>query len=254
MNQSSFTLPAPTPLTDQDALFLDFDGTLVELAPTPQSVTVSPALDRLFAALSERLRGAIAIVSGRSARDIRGLLPTVSATVVGLHGAEIWRADGSRETVAIGADVLQAARERLAAAIGGQEGVLLEDKHLGYALHYRAVPDAATLCHAAVDAAAAASGGTLRARRGNMVIDLCPASVDKGTAIESLMEVPPFAGRRPVFVGDDLTDEDGFAAVAAAGGRGILVGPVRPTAATARLPDVKAVQHWLAAIEDASRP
>ena len=246
MNQSFPELPAPPPLTPHDALFLDFDGTLVELAPTPQSVVVSPTLGSLFRNMSRRLQGAVAIVSGRPTRDIRGFLPTVSATVVGVHGAEIWRPDGSRETVAIAADVLQAARARLAAATEEKEGVLLEDKQLGYALHYRAVPDAETLCHAAVEAAAAASGGTLRARPGNMVIDLCPASVDKGTAIRSLLGVPPFAGRNPVFVGDDYTDEPGFAAAAAAGGYGVLVGPARMTAANARLPSVATVADWLA--------
>lgn len=254
MNQPLPDLPAPPPLTPHDALFLDFDGTLVELAPTPQSVVVSPTLAGLFKILSQRLQGAVAIVSGRSTRDIRGFLPTVSATVVGVHGAEIWRPDGSREIVAIAADVLQAARDRLSAAVDEKKGLLLEDKQLGYALHYRAVPDAETLCHAAVEAAAAASGGTLRARPGNMVIDLCPASVDKGTAIRSLLDVPPFAGRNPVFVGDDYTDEPGFAAVAAAGGRGVLVGRARATAANARLSSVETVADWLTGFANEQAP
>ena len=239
------TLQAPTPsLLDGAALFLDFDGTLVELADAPGAIAVPADLSPLLGRLAARLDGRLALISGRSIADLERHLDCAGLAVSGSHGLELRLAGGAAlpPTRPEGLDEARAALARLAAE---DSRLLVEDKPASVALHFRAAPEREReLCDAA--AALAARTG-LAVQRGKMVAELRPPGADKGDALKALMREPPFAGARPLFVGDDLTDEHGFEAAAAFGGAGILVGPPRDTAARYRLAGVAEVAQWLRA-------
>lgn len=238
-------LPPPTAsLLDRAALFLDFDGTLVELAETPDSIEVPVSLRSLLDRLRERLEGRLAIVSGRSLADLDRHLPTSGIAFSGSHGLELKLADGTALPLSIPIG-LEAIHERVKRFAAEREGLIAEEKPAGIALHYRQAPDEAERVAAFMAGLARESGFTVQ--HGIMVAELRPVGATKGDAIKAFMTEPPFAGTRPVFVGDDLTDEHGFAAAARLGGAGVLVGPPRPTAARFRLPSVAAVADWLGA-------
>jgi trehalose 6-phosphate phosphatase len=228
------------------ALFLDVDGTLVELADTPDAVRVPAALPGLLRHLAEALGGAVALVSGRSVAMLDRFFHPLAPAAVGLHGAE-WRPrPGGPVTRAPTPPVrLDGARSELEGFAARHPGVLVEDKGLSLVLHFRRRPDAAAAVEAAARAAAARLGGHYSVLRGKMMLEIKPNDVNKGAALRRAMADPPFAGRVPVFVGDDVTDEDGFAAVNALGGHSVKVGLDGPTAATHRLADVAAVHAWL---------
>ena len=237
------TIPPPA-LLDDASLFLDFDGTLVEIAATPEAVRVDAALPGLIARLATRLRGRLAIVSGRAAAEIAALLGAPAVPIAGSHGMEIVWPDGIRETVArpIGlADALDRAHDFAAA----QPGVLVEDKPLGVGVHFRGAPEAEHAALALAEGLAATHG--LHLQHGKMLVELRAAGGDKGSAIRRLMREPGMGAGRPVFMGDDVTDEAGFAAAHALGGAGVLVGAERVTAARHRLDDVAAARRWLEA-------
>ena len=233
----------PGSLLDGSALFLDFDGTLVELAETPDAVQVSSRLPDLLHRLADRLEGRLAIISGRSIGDLERHLDCSDRAVAGSHGHELRFADGTQVPVSApeGLDRALAAARSLGEEI---PELLVEEKPAGLAVHYRKVPGAAAKVEAFMDALAAETG--LSVQHGKMLVELRPSNVDKGKALRAFMAQPPFAGARPIFVGDDLTDEHAFEAAADLGGAGVLVGPPRPTAAQWRLPDVRAVADWLA--------
>lgn len=235
--------PPPLSLLDGAALFLDFDGTLVELAETPDAISVSPTLGALLRSLSAKLGGRIALVSGRSIADLERHLECSGLGLSGSHGLELRLRDGSHVPLAAGYD-LSDARERIAALAEGTPGLLVEYKPFGVALHYRQAPEAEQKAAKLLSEIAQRTGLTLQ--RGKMVVELRPPGADKGDAVRAFMTEPDFAGARPLFVGDDLTDEHAFRAAAELGGGGILVGPERETAARWRLPDVSAVSAWLA--------
>jgi trehalose 6-phosphate phosphatase len=236
--------PPPLSRLAPAALFLDFDGTLVELAEAPGAISVPSGLKPLLDRLAERLDGRLAIVSGRAVEDLKGHLGGFAAVLSGSHGVELHYADGRSIPVAAppGLDAARESIRRFAAAGGG---LLVEDKPAGIALHYRLAPERAEEVDALLQALAEGSG--LAFQRGKMVAELRPHGTDKGAALRRLMAEPPFAGARPVFVGDDLTDEDAFRAAAALGGEGVLVGPDRPSAALWRLHGVADVTAWLEA-------
>lgn len=236
--------PPPLSRLAPAALFLDFDGTLVELAEAPGAITVPAGLGPLLDRLSERLDGRLAIVSGRAVDDLRRHLGASAVALSGSHGAELHYADG-RSIPVSPPPGLAAARESIRRFAAGGEGLLVEDKPAGVALHYRLAPERAEEADAFVEALAERSG--LALQRGKMVAELRPEGSDKGAALLRLMGEPPFAGARPVFVGDDLTDEDAFRTAASLGGEGILVGPARPSAARWRLNGVTDVTAWLEA-------
>lgn len=204
---------------DLAALFLDFDGTLVDIAPRPETVTVPPDLPALLARVAGRLGGAVAIVSGRPIVQLEALLP-VPLPMVGDHGATSrvlpgLRANGRDLPVPPADWFLQA--EALAA---GFPGASVERKSHGFVLHYRLAPEAAEITRAALDRMAAAQDDFV-VMPARMAWEVKPHSVSKGTAVAELMAHPVFADRLPIFIGDDVTDEAGFEAARAAGGLGL---------------------------------
>ena len=241
-------MSVPVPRRDW-ALFLDFDGTLVEFAPSPHEVHPCPDLIPTLGDAAEVLDQALAVVTGRPIRDIDRWLSGNVPSVAGLHGAERRGADGRTIVSCPPPPELEGARVRLAQAAAALDGVFLEDKGHGLVLHYRAAPHRAEECIAAMDGFA---GESLELLCGSMIAELRPRGIDKGTAVAAFMAEPPFAGRRPVFLGDDTTDEDGFRAVNAMDGISILVGPARATLARHRLPGVRAVIEWLRTVPGAS--
>lgn len=226
------------------SLFLDFDGTLVELASRPDGVEVGEDLLNLLLELQQKLGGRIALLSGRAVDNVGRLLSPIQLAMGGSHGLERI-VPGRESTIAqrpIGLDQVIEALRQLEI---DHPGVLVEEKPASVAVHYRRAPGAADSCLAEAERAAAAIGMTIQ--QGKMVVELKPAGADKGTALRSFMSEKPFAGTRPIFIGDDLTDEHGFVAVRELGGAGVLVGPERATAASYRLEDVQAVRTWLSA-------
>jgi trehalose 6-phosphate phosphatase len=234
----------PLSLLDGAALFLDFDGTLVELADAPDAIHVPGELEPLLERLSRRLEGRLAIVSGRAIADLDNHFRVTGLALAGSHGLELRLADGGGRSAA-SPDGLDEARRAVAAFAAAVPGLLVEEKPAGIALHYRRAPDEEESVRSFIAALAVRFG--LAVQHGKMVAELRPAGPGKGDALRTLMAEPSFAGARPVFVGDDLTDEDAFAAAAGMVGAGILVGPPRPTRALWRLADVGAVAAWLGA-------
>ena len=234
-------LPPPA-LIDNAALFLDFDGTLVELAETPDAIRVAPDLGPLLERLRRRLDDRIAIVSGRSLADLERHVPASGIAFSGSHGLELRLSGGTHLplSVPIGLDDV---RDEVEAFAARAEGLLVEGKPAGIALHYRLEPDQEARVGEFMEELARRRGWNVQ--RGNMVVELRPSGATKGDALLAFMTEPKFAGTRPVFVGDDLTDEHGFEAAAGLGGAGILVGPSRETAARYRLESVSAVRDWL---------
>lgn len=224
------------------ALFLDFDGTLVDIAMRPDAVQVPPGLVDVLQGLHHALGGALAVISGRPIAQIDAYLAPLRLGTAGVHGAERRRADGSlvQEPVASLAEALRAAT-RLASR---HPGLRVEVKRGALALHYRLAPALEGECVQALQQAAGASPG-LALLRGKMVVEVKPAGVSKGRAIQAFLREAPFAGRRPVFIGDDQTDEAGFAAVQACGGAGVKVGG-GPSSALHRCEDAAQMRAQLA--------
>jgi trehalose 6-phosphate phosphatase len=244
--------PLPTPDTNW-ALFLDIDGTLLDLATTPSAVVVPPDLPRLLQALEYSLAGAVALVTGRSLADIDGLFAPLKFTAAGQHGAEIRVAGGAAERLGPGDGVLKALMPRIEAFAAAHPGILVEGKGMTIAVHCRQVPQYQDELGAFLTALAAEQGERLETIRGHRVFEIKPRNVSKRTAVEHLMRDARFAGRLPVFIGDDRTDEDGFAAVRAMGGHAIRVGPDQPSIATWRMADPARVRAFLSHAAEALR-
>lgn len=242
---STITLPPPPAnLLEGAALFLDFDGTLVDLAPTPDLAAVDARLATLVADLGRRLDGRVAIISGRPVAGIVALFGELPIAISGSHGLEMRASDGTfAETER------PAALDRIIVAmhqfVETRPGLLVEEKPLGAAIHYRANPIHETDAHTLAAKLAEQTG--LHLQTGKMMVELRVGGADKGSALRRLMETPAMAGARPVFIGDDDTDEPAMIAAATLGGAGILVGASRATAAAYRLPDVAATLDWLEA-------
>ena len=229
-------------LTPSSALFLDFDGTLVDIAPEPEQVWVPPGLVEQLGALQDHLGGALAVVSGRPIRQIDAFLAPLRLPSAGEHGAE--RRGGGGELILLPTLPLERVAEAAQGLARRHPVLRVETKRGSLALHYRQAPELEALCLAAMQAAVDASPG-LVLLRGKMVAEAKPAHIGKGSAIESFLGEPPFAGRVPLFVGDDVTDEGGFAAVQAHGGLGFKVGEGVSSAAR-RMPSPAAVRQALA--------
>ena len=225
-----------------DALFLDLDGTLAAIAPRPQDVGPVRERSDLLRKLGERLSGRLAVISGRTIAEVDRILDGAVVSVAGVHGLERRGPDGRIERSDPDPG-LKAALDALKPLVRRYPGLLIEDKGLAIGVHFRAEPDAAPAVRETAERIAAATGLVIQA--GDMVVELRGLGPRKGDAVGSFMRSAPFAGARPVFVGDDLTDEDGFSAAFSLGGEGVLVGSPRQTAARRRLDNVDAVTAWL---------
>jgi len=227
------------------AYFFDLDGTLIDFADTPSAVRINADLRLLLQRLYRATGGAVALMSGRPIADIDRLFPRAPIPAAGQHGLERRRARGGIARHAIPRARLQRVRRRITAAVQGRAGLLLEDKGSSFALHYRRAPRLASYAHRLARSMLAAAGRQFCIQRGKYVVELRPAGKDKGAAILEFMHEPPFRGRTAVFVGDDATDEFGFATVNRLGGHSVKVGR-GSTVARWRLPHVRAVREWLA--------
>ncbi|MFZ1869081.1 MAG: trehalose-phosphatase [Steroidobacteraceae bacterium] len=232
------------------ALFLDVDGTLLEIAATPRAVSVPDDLRERLRALFRDGGGAVALVSGRAIEDLDALFAPLTLPSAGLHGFERRGASGDyrRQPLPSGA-ALDAARGAMLDLAGRHAGLFVEDKRFALALHYRAAPHLEDAVMKAMDTVAARLAGELELQHGKMVVELRPAGASKAEAVAAFLPEAPFAGRLPVFIGDDLTDEPAFALVNRLNGLSVVVSATRPSAARARLTDVPAVHDWLAQLQ-----
>jgi len=236
-------LSRPPLLAATAALYLDFDGTLAEFAPRPDRVVIQNALPGLLMALYARLGGAVAVVSGRALADLDAYIAPAALPGAGLHGAELRPAAGGTSLIDR-PDSVPPLLKRLRERFDADRRLVIEDKGAAIALHYRLAPERAEECVATMRALATAPD--LKVIVGKRVVEARPRDADKGRAICALALHKPFAARPPVFVGDDVTDEDGFRAAAELGGCGVKVG-AGATAARYRLADVGQVHVWLQA-------
>jgi trehalose 6-phosphate phosphatase len=248
--ESTVPEPAPAHLPGAPAnwaLFLDLDGTLIDIAPTPESVIVPKDLPATLRALSPRFGGALAIVTGRHLADVDRLLEPLRLPVAGLHGAMMRLAPGAPEEIAypVFPDPLRRALARFAQTA---PGLLFEDKGASVAVHYRLAPHLADEVAERVATLVADLGPAHELQPGKMVVEVKPHGIDKGAAVRTFLSHAPFRGRLPAVMGDDLTDEAAFRAARGAGGIAVFVGELRrPTAATHILPNTAAVRAWLGA-------
>jgi len=226
------------PPLDRAALLLDLDGTLIDIAPTPDSVVVPPGLRDTLLTLRGQLSGALAIISGRPVEDVDALLPGVASAVAGEHGAAL--------RPALGADILRRELplppngwiETAEAAVARHPGALLERKSRGFVLHFRLAPDAGPALRAAI-APLVEADPRFEIMPASMAWEVRAVGVDKGAAVRAVMALEAFAGRLPIFIGDDITDQDGITAARALGGVGFLVAE--------RFTNPEAVRAWLRA-------
>lgn len=243
-------LPALPPITSGGtALFLDFDGTLADLAPQPEAVVLQPGLIALLQHLAEALDGALAIVSGRPLADLDRFLAPLTLAVAAEHGA-LRRAASGRLSGMSGLTSLRVPDLSIATAVAEEllmqhPGLSLERKIASVALHYRQRPDLESACLLAMSKACQRSPGT-QLMRGKCVVEVQPLGVSKGQALAAFMQEAPFAERTPWYAGDDLTDESAFEWVQQVGGAAVKVGS-GPTLARHRLGSPAALRAWLQA-------
>ncbi|MGQ4272508.1 trehalose-phosphatase [Terrihabitans sp. B22-R8] len=245
----SFPLPGAVDL-GRTALFLDVDGTLLDIAPSPEAVMIGVGLPELLDRLGEACGGALALVTGREIAVIDRFFTPFTYAVAGIHGAEMRLPDGSRRDLPAHPEMERIVSE-LGAFVDEWEGLLLEQKGRAVAVHYRARPEMGAEVADVVTRVVGSTGEGLEIQPGKMVVEVRPSRADKGRAIEIFMEDSPFAGRSPLFIGDDWTDESAFRAVNALNGRSIRVGQdERPTEAKERLSSPTSVREWLARLAE----
>jgi trehalose 6-phosphate phosphatase len=226
------------------ALFLDVDGTLLDIAPHPAAVHVDKELRQLLGRLCAAAGGAVALVSGRSVGDVEALFAPLKLCVAGQHGAERRDFAGRLHRQVRQPVGLRVAAERLGRFVAERPGLVIENKGLNIAVHYRNAPGYERELAEEFASVIGELGEDFELQAGKMVFELKPAGQSKGAAIAQYMREEPFRGRVPVFVGDDLTDESGFAVVNKLDGHSIKVG-AGPSAASWRLPDPGGVRAWL---------
>jgi trehalose 6-phosphate phosphatase len=234
----------PAAFSREWALFLDIDGTLVEFEARPDAVRIDERLLGLLRGLWAATNGAVALISGRSVKEIDRLFEPLRLPAAGQHGAERRSGDGTLHLHAPVIERMHVAADRLSRFAAQHWGLIVENKGMSLALHYRLAPDMRKLAEAKMLELAEYLGSEYCLQEGKQVLELKPSGRDKGTAIEEFMLEPPFAGRTPVFIGDDLTDEFGFACVNHRGGHSVKVGSGASVAAW-RIADAAAVGRWL---------
>jgi trehalose 6-phosphate phosphatase len=239
----------PPPILDpvRHALFLDFDGSLVDFAMRPDEIVVRPETIHVLERLFRRFGGALAIVTGRHIADVEEHLAPLKIPASGVHGVE-FRSKPDEIRIAPISEELEEVRRRLADAVPRHDPVYVEDKGEAFVLHFRQHPDqearAGRIAEEVVEGL-----DTLQAVKGHAIFEIRQRDITKANAVRRFMRRPPFHGRTPVFVGDDVTDEDGMREAAAEGGFGVKIGPGR-TFAAYRLPDTSAVHNWLSRLTE----
>lgn len=229
---------------DRFALFLDIDGCLIDLADTPEGVTIPDGLPDLLARVSDRLGGALALVTGRQAAWVDRTFAPHAFPLAALHGVQRRLPDAAVTDMPV-PDGLDLARARMA-ALTGDPDLLVEDKGIALGLHYRKAPARKPDVDAWMQALLADLPAGWELQYGKMVAELRPAGANKGSAVRAMMGVAPFAGRLPVTIGDDVTDETMFPVANELGGLSIRIAdPSEPTAATAHLPSPSALRAAL---------
>jgi trehalose 6-phosphate phosphatase len=243
-------MPAPPDNLEPStlALFLDVDGTLLDIEDHPARVRATPPLVDLLARLSAGLDGALSLISGRPVADIDRIFAPAKFAAAGAHGTEL-RLHPDDPVSGSQTSLPASTLEQLRAFAESDPGLLLEEKRSGVSLHYRRAPHFEERCATLVRRLLPEIETDFRLIAGKMVFEFSPVEQDKGAAINEMMLRDPFAGRSPAFVGDDVTDEDGFVAVNALEGITIRVGGNRSSEAAYSLPDIAAVHRWLASIE-----
>ena len=228
----------------RDALFLDIDGTIIDIAPTPESVIVPESLKLSLSRVCERLGGALALVSGRTLSAVDELFAPLKFSAAGAHGAEL-RLEPNGAVKHRAVPLTAAEKAAFADLLKLHPQIRIEDKVYTLAVHYRAAPELEDKIIAEVKERARKLREGLRVLCGKYVIEVKTRGFNKGTGIQQIMGHPPFAGRRPIFLGDDITDEDGFAVLPKLSGIGVSVGRLLPGAA-AYVPSPETVRRWLA--------
>ncbi|MEZ0169284.1 trehalose-phosphatase [Microvirga sp. TS319] len=226
------------------ALFLDFDGTLVDIVDRPEAVVVDPALPGTLLRLQERLGGALAIVSGRPIAFLDRHFQPRRFDMAGLHGLEQRIAGELHLCEPDEHPQLRRMIGRLTDVVAGKTGVLIEDKGCSVAIHWRLAPQEKEFALATAHAAVEALGSEYRLQYGKAVAEILPSAAGKGKVIEHFLHEAPYRGRRPIFIGDDLTDENGFKTVNARGGLSIRIGS-GDTLAKVRLGTPADLRHCL---------
>ena len=224
--EKEVTEPSRVPDLRKCAILLDIDGTLLDIAPSPKQVWVPPGLRHTLERLDELTGGALALVSGRPLADIDLIFSPLRLAAIGGHGAELRTAAGAEPQVHA-APLSAALKHRLASLSELSPGILAEDKGYSLALHYRLAPESGqALCAAVADICATIPQGAIEILPGKLVVEIKPAGVSKAIAVCDLMRYPPFAGRIPIFIGDDTTDVPVFGIISRFGGLGFSVGQI----------------------------
>lgn len=234
--------PPPSLDPTRHAFFLDLDGTLAPIVADPAAAAIAPDTRDLLAALLSATEGAVAILSGRALADVDRLTAPLRFPAGGSHGLELRFDRAAEHATLMETDTLNGLREEIQAFATARR-LLAEIKPGAIALHYRQDPAQEQDSRALIDRLASQSGD-LRALHGKMVSEVTQATADKGTALRALAQHPPFAGRIPVMLGDDVTDEDGFAAAQELGGFGVKIG-TGATQARHRAASMEAALNWL---------
>ena len=232
---------------DTWALFLDIDGTLIDIAETPEGIVVPPGLPDALMRLSQRLGGALALVTGRALPFADELFAPHRFPIAGLHGAQRRSASGAVDEVTLSGGFSDV-KEALRGEARQWPGVLIEDKGLAVAAHYRQAPEYQAEVEAIMTRYLDRAGPDFTLQRGKMVLEIRPAKASKGHAVQAFLAEPAFAGRVPIAIGDDVTDEAMFAIVNELGGRSIRIAETdAPTVAQALLPSATVLRDILAA-------
>lgn len=226
------------------AIFVDLDGTLVEIEERPEDVVGDPELSRLLGSVAKHVDGAVALVTGRTVEDAQRIVRGSIDNIAGVHGADLRRGQSVVQAPLARSDMGQIFGIVSGLVAAGALSVVVENKGHSIGLHFRHAPQVEQDVFEIASDLANRHG--VRLLKGKMVFELMPIGVDKGAAVVEFMRLPPFAGRLPIAIGDDITDEDAFETVRALGGFAVLVGADRPSAAKYRLADVAAVRQWMA--------
>ena len=239
-------MPIPPPIDPSaHALFLDFDGTLAELVDDPNAVAIPATARDALIRLQRELSGALAIVSGRQVADLDRFLCPMEFAAAGVHGLERRAKPGAAVETLAGPEILDEVRHAVTEVVEINRRLNLEDKGMALVLHYRTAPDLKDVAEAAIERATRGRDD-LVVMQGDNIVEVHPAGMDKGRALEAMMETAPFKGRVPIYAGDDTTDEFALKTVRRMGGLSIKVG-VKESVAEYRLADVAAVHRWLEA-------